>query len=216
MPNMARFNMARRLGLLALALSSSTVMAQDSATSTNTEDEQLILTGSGSFLLSQPATPTGPYTSYDRITLTGTNEPSDVSGSVSSDDNSTSTRVPISQNTDFTLIVGQETTMSGNFSATSSAAEPQVTNTRPCNNYVELCNRKYSNITNVAAHNSPFVRPGNAGSNQDLPVVAQLNDGVRLLQAQMQYPENGTEPHFCHTTCDLLDGMFDHRSMLTT
>lgn len=33
----------------------------------------------------------------------------------------------------------------------------------------------------------------------------ELNDGVRFLQAQMQWPTNGAEPHFCHTTCDLLD-----------
>jgi hypothetical protein len=31
----------------------------------------------------------------------------------------------------------------------------------------------------VCAHNSPFVAPGNAGANQDLPVLNQLNDGIR-------------------------------------
>jgi hypothetical protein len=67
--------------------------------------------------------------------------------------------------------------MNATASSTSSAAEP--TNTTPCNNYAEFCNRKYSNITMVCAHNSPFVMPGNAASNQDLPVTAQLNDGIR-------------------------------------
>lgn len=62
-------------------------------------------------------------------------------------------------------------------SSTSSSAQP--TNTRPCNNYAEFCNRKYSNITMVSAHNSPFDVPGNLASNQDLPVTIQLNDGVR-------------------------------------
>ena len=85
--------------------------------------------------------------------------------------------------------------------ATSSSAEP--TNTTPCNNYPEFCGRKYGNITEVSAHNSPFVKPDNAASNQALPVTIQLNDGIRLLQGQMHFL-NST-PHFCHTSCDILD-----------
>lgn len=57
----------------------------------------------------------------------------------------------------------------------------------------------------VGCHNSPFVRPGNTGSNQALPVKVQLDDGVRFLQAQIQWPANSSTPHFCHTSCDLLD-----------
>ncbi|KAL2190783.1 PLC-like phosphodiesterase [Thermothelomyces heterothallicus CBS 203.75] len=87
----------------------------------------------------------------------------------------------------------------------TSTAPPQPTNTRPCNNYPELCDRKYGNITQVGCHNSPFVRSGSAAANQQFPVVDQLNDGVRFLQAQIQWPVNGTVPHFCHTSCDLLD-----------
>jgi hypothetical protein len=34
----------------------------------------------------------------------------------------------------------------------------------------------------VAAHNSPFVRPNNAASNQRLDVIQQLNDGVRMCE----------------------------------
>ena len=86
-------------------------------------------------------------------------------------------------------------------SATSTSIQP--INTTPCNNYVEFCNRSYGNITEVAAHNSPFVRAGNAAANQQLDVVNQLNDGVRLLQGQMHFV-NGT-PHFCHGSCDVLD-----------
>lgn len=48
-------------------------------------------------------------------------------------------------------------------SSTSSSAQP--TNTTPCNGYSEFCNRKYSNITNIMAHNSPFVG-GGAADNQ--------------------------------------------------
>jgi hypothetical protein len=32
----------------------------------------------------------------------------------------------------------------------------------------------------VAAHNSPFVRKGNAAANQDFTVKYQLDDGVRM------------------------------------
>ncbi|KAM3535709.1 hypothetical protein MY4038_000985 [Beauveria bassiana] len=130
----------------------------------------------------KPAASTGPpsdaYTSYGtQITLTGIN------------DTTTATS---------TTVTTPTSTTNGTTSATP-------TNTQPCNNYVEFCTRKYSNISFVAAHNSPFVRPGNSGSNQALPVKVQLNDGIRLVQAQMQWPTNGTEPHFCHTSCDLLD-----------
>jgi hypothetical protein len=64
-------------------------------------------------------------------------------------------------------------------SATSTSSSAQPSNTTPCNNYAEFCSRKYSNITMVCAHNSPFTVPGNVASNQELPVTTQLNDGVR-------------------------------------
>ena len=75
---------------------------------------------------------------------------------------------------------GGTATESGNATETSSTATAVPTNTRPCNGYPEFCERPYSNITQVAAHNSPFVRTGNAASNQFLPVTTQLNDGIRM------------------------------------
>ncbi|QSZ31770.1 hypothetical protein DSL72_001339 [Monilinia vaccinii-corymbosi] len=90
-----------------------------------------------------------------------------------------------------------------NSTATSTSSRPVATNTTPCNNYVEFCDRSYGNITEVSAHNSPFVRSGSAAANQQLGVTAQLDDGIRLLQAQIQW--NGSVPHFCHTSCDILD-----------
>ncbi|KAL3420664.1 tat pathway signal sequence [Phlyctema vagabunda] len=90
-----------------------------------------------------------------------------------------------------------------NGTATSTTSSVQPTNTTPCNNYPEFCARKYSNITEVSAHNSPFVQPGSAAANQALDVTTQLNDGIRLLQGQMHLV-NST-PHFCHTSCDVLD-----------
>ncbi|ORY10891.1 PLC-like phosphodiesterase [Clohesyomyces aquaticus] len=102
-----------------------------------------------------------------------------------------------------TVIVGGSRTpsASGNMTASTTAAQP--TNTQPCNNYPEFCTRKYSNITEVCAHNSPFVRKNNAGSNQAYGVTQQLNDGIRMLQGQI-HEVNGTL-YYCHTSCDLLN-----------
>lgn len=104
---------------------------------------------------------------------------------------------------------------------TTSSAQPS--NTQPCNNYPELCTRKYSNITEVGAHNSPFVRPGNAASNQELGVIAQLNDGIRMCtpipptippQGRLTIPHNTVQGqthmenntlYYCHTSCALLN-----------
>lgn len=89
---------------------------------------------------------------------------------------------PLRSNT-ATLVSGNSTlngtaTTGSTASRTSSSETP--TNTQPCNNWPEFCQRKYSNITEVAAHNSMFVRLDNAASNQELEVIAQLNDGIRM------------------------------------
>jgi len=86
-------------------------------------------------------------------------------------------------------------------STTSSSAQP--INTQACNNYPEFCSRKYSNITYIAAHNSPFVNPNNAAANQDYGVIAQLNDGVRMLQGQTHFVNDTI--YYCHTSCNLLN-----------
>ncbi|KAK0514303.1 hypothetical protein JMJ35_002920 [Cladonia borealis] len=86
---------------------------------------------------------------------------------------------------------------------TSPSAIP--TNTQACNNYPEFCNRKYSNITYVGAHNSPFVAPHNAAANQDLGVLDQLNDGIRLLTGETHYNATTNTISYCHSSCDLLD-----------
>lgn len=77
--------------------------------------------------------------------------------------------------------------MNATATASSTSTQTPVVNTRPCNNYAEFCARKYSNITMVAAHNSPFVRKGNAAANQALDVTAQLDDGIRMRKDS---PEN--------------------------
>ncbi|KAH6899888.1 PLC-like phosphodiesterase [Thelonectria olida] len=143
-------------------------------------------------------TPTGTYATYtSKITLKAftETETATLSGGTNTL-SSTLTGVFTSE----TMTTASNVTDS---TQTSTTAKP--TNTQPCNNYVELCTRKYSNVTVVGCHNSPFVRPGNSGSNQELDVTTQLNDGVRFLQAQIQWPSNSSVPHFCHTSCDLLD-----------
>ncbi|KAL8648826.1 MAG: hypothetical protein Q9210_004763 [Variospora velana] len=90
-----------------------------------------------------------------------------------------------------------------NSTSTQASASAQPANTQPCNNYPEFCARKYSNITEVAAHNSPFVMSNNAAANQALKVIDQLNDGIRMLQGQTHII-NGTL-FYCHTSCGLLN-----------
>ncbi|KAM5463063.1 hypothetical protein MauCBS54593_007722 [Microsporum audouinii] len=162
------------------------------------------------------------------ITLTGSDIPTSISihdgmptgssrlsqsTSTSSSTNSSSSESFYTTTSDsYTLLVGShttstvtvnETTLSGNATATETSREPQPSNTRPCNGYPEFCARSYGNITHVAAHNSPFVRPGNIASNQELEVVTQLNDGIRMLQFQTHFV-NGTI-YLCHSSCDLLN-----------
>ncbi|KAL5120544.1 hypothetical protein ACEQ8H_001563 [Pleosporales sp. CAS-2024a] len=102
------------------------------------------------------------------------------------------------------LWMGVLTTAQSIPTTTRAGSRPaRLSSTQPCNNYVELCNRKYSNITEVAAHNSPFTRPRNAARNQDYAVTRQLNDGIRVLQGQA-HMVNGTL-YYCHTSCHLLN-----------
>ncbi|ESU16848.1 hypothetical protein FGSG_10169 [Fusarium graminearum PH-1] len=143
----------------------------------------------------QTGPPTGAYSSYaSKITLS-------FSSDTESDElTSTLTGLFPTDYTDSTTITSNLTetaTATGTTNGTSTTAtKAKPTNTQPCNNYVELCKRKYGNITMVGCHNSPFVRPGNSGSNQELQVETQLDDGVRFLQGQIQFPANSSVPHF--------------------
>ncbi|KAI0134543.1 tat pathway signal sequence [Xylariales sp. AK1849] len=194
----------RVCGLL-LVVASAGVFGQVEVTDSRTTDT------TGSITTSENATPTGPYQTYTSQITQGTDL-----GSISSVNSSTSSgnfsQSTVSTTSDTrTYLTGTAlsttTTFAGNFSSTSStiAATTSVTNTRPCNNYPEFCTRKYSNITEIACHNSPFITANNIAANQQYDVTYQLNDGVRFLQGQIQWPTNATEPHFCHTSCDLLD-----------
>lgn len=90
--------------------------------------------------------------------------------------------------------VTQITGASSRTSSSTTSSAPLATNTVPCNNYPEFCSRKYSNITEVCAHNSAFSIKDNAASNQVLSIADQLNDGVRMsMVAQIAYARRGTD-----------------------
>ncbi|KAF6832829.1 tat pathway signal sequence [Colletotrichum plurivorum] len=200
--------LALSIGLLPLLTTPAAAqsLTPSSFTLSNTEDVTF-LSGTKTVPVTQARTPTGPYATYtSKITLTG-GEATTVTGTVTFTGNVTQTTTN-SEGRSVVIISGETSVMTSTVNATATetqSAAPTPTNTTPCNNYVEFCDRKYSNITEVGCHNSPFVRPGNSASNQALDVTTQLNDGVRFLQAQIQWPTNGTEPHFCHSSCDILD-----------
>lgn len=94
--------------------------------------------------------------------------------------------------------------------ALSAVLAPRNT-TIACNNSPALCSRAYSNITQLGAHDSPFLNNASASNsitfsdagNQNINSVAQLTAGVRLLTAQVH--NNNGAWHLCHTSCSLLD-----------
>ncbi|KAJ9619603.1 hypothetical protein H2203_008384 [Taxawa tesnikishii (nom. ined.)] len=111
------------------------------------------------------------------------------------------TQLVINGTTTSTLSSNSTASSMSSGSSTSTAAQP--TNTQPCNGYPEFCSRKYSNITEVCAHNAAFSISGNSFSNQALSITQQLNDGIRMIQGQVHY-ENNTIWN-CHTSCSILN-----------
>lgn len=74
-----------------------------------------------------------------------------------------------------------------------------------CNGRSEYCSRSYSNITFVGSHDSAFVGEL-PQQNQNIDITAQLNLGIRFLQAQTHHSlldDNVLE--LCHTSCLLED-----------
>lgn len=74
-----------------------------------------------------------------------------------------------------------------------------------CNGRSEYCSRSYSNITFVGSHDSAFVGEL-PQQNQNIDITAQLNMGIRYLQAQTHHSlldKNVLE--LCHTSCLLED-----------
>ncbi|KAI0474437.1 PLC-like phosphodiesterase [Xylaria cf. heliscus] len=177
-------------------------LAQNSISDDRTTQTDSTLT------LSEVATPTGLYQSFTSQSTQETGSLATFSDGTSSTFTTNTTDTQTKTSNTVTILTGSAKTTTTNLSGnvtTTIAPTPAPTNTQACNNYVEFCTRRYSNITEVACHNSPFITPNNIAANQQYGVTQQLDDGIRFLQAQIQWPSNATEPHFCHTSCDILD-----------
>lgn len=131
------------------------------------------------------AVPTGNYISYtSQSTVSSTSSLASTNGTYSRNGTNTASSSP-SSTTGATLVLAgssrsSSSSLNGPTSQTSTVAAP--VNTQPCNNYPEFCSRKYSNITEVCAHNSAFAKPNNAESNQEYGIIVQLNDGIRMSE----------------------------------
>lgn len=77
--------------------------------------------------------------------------------------------------------------------------------TTGCNGHPEFCNRSYSNITQIATHDSAFVgiMPTD---NQNVGLTRQLDAGIRFLQAQTHRSLIHDQVKVCHTSCLIKDG----------
>ncbi|KAJ9652876.1 hypothetical protein H2198_007878 [Neophaeococcomyces mojaviensis] len=197
-----------------LAALGATTYAQSSSSSSSSSRSSVTISGTNT-----PASggdyPTGSLATYASYTATITlsqssNSITVLSATTTATSNSTLDRYNSTSTTNGTtsatqtfLIGSSRASANGTASRISSSA--RATNTQPCNGYPELCNRKYSNITQVAAHNSPFNIRGNVASNQALDVTTQLNDGIRMLQFQVHKPNSTSSLFLCHTSCDLLN-----------
>ena len=69
-----------------------------------------------------------------------------------------------------------------------------------CNGRAEYCDRKYSNVSLIGAHDSGFVGPPvDPRVNQDVDVTAQLTAGIRMVEIQTHLL--GDTLSLCHTSC---------------
>ncbi|KAH8693280.1 PLC-like phosphodiesterase [Talaromyces proteolyticus] len=187
------------------ALLARAVLAADTTTASTISDTAALTTLSGTNGQLSIDVATGSVT-YESVTTTTTMPTGSISAipTSSGTGNVTGTATSTSTSDTVTVLVGsQGTSQTSNATGTATATAPTVTNTQPCNGYAEFCSRNYSNVTYVAAHNSPFDRQGNLASNQQYGVTTQLNDGIRMLQFQAHY-QNETM-YLCHTSCDLLN-----------
>lgn len=74
-----------------------------------------------------------------------------------------------------------------------------------CNGREEYCERSYSNITFVGSHDAPFVGKL-PQQNQNIGITAQLDMGIRFLQAQTHRSKLDDKViELCHTSCWLED-----------
>lgn len=201
-------------------LAAGRVLSQDD-TATNTREQDISesladIASAISTTIDDATVPTGDYITYsstvyltDDGTVAGSTAVQVTGAPGSNETTAANATVTSTSNSVTVLMGGQQTTLTGNstanssMSATPSPSSTPVVNTQPCNGYTEFCERKYSNITMIAAHNSPFNIKGNVAANQALDVEYQLDDGVRMLQFQTHYMNDTM--YLCHTSCDMLN-----------
>ncbi|KAI9026458.1 PLC-like phosphodiesterase [Phycomyces nitens] len=74
-----------------------------------------------------------------------------------------------------------------------------------CNGHSSLCDRSYSDITYLVTHDSYAVGK-NIAATQNVPIIDQLNQGVRGLKFSAVAPIlDRAAVHLCHTSCSILD-----------
>ncbi|KXJ94462.1 PLC-like phosphodiesterase [Microdochium bolleyi] len=99
------------------------------------------------------------------------------------------------------------TTSSNNANIPGTRISARQATQQSCNGAPELCGRTYDAVTHMGAHNSAFVRDASTNNsiagNQYFPATRALDDGLRLLQAQVHPLGDGIE--LCHSSCALLD-----------
>ncbi|KXS96970.1 hypothetical protein AC578_5535 [Pseudocercospora eumusae] len=205
------------LWLVCLALG---VNGDSSSSSTSTDTEESTYTYSAfsftnSFRTITTDIPTSAFTGshYTYVHVTGqrtvhqsSSTPTGTSSSnaTASSTSSNSQITASSKSVSLTVIGGVTTTANAtNATASSTTSSTRPMNTVPCNGFPDFCARKYSNITQVTAHNAAFAVKNNAASNQELSITDQLNDGIRMLQGQVHW-ENNTMWN-CHTSCSELN-----------
>jgi len=94
-------------------------------------------------------------------------------------------------------------------SLTSALITPRAQ--KVCNNSPALCSKSYGSITQLGAHDSPFVRDSSnnfdVSGNQYFNSTVQLDAGVRLLTGQVHADSSSgsNQWRMCHSSCDLLD-----------
>ena len=78
-----------------------------------------------------------------------------------------------------------------------------------------MCDRKYSNVSYIGAHDSAFVGDlSNPTINQEISITAQLDAGIRMLESQTHTDWDGTLS-MCHTSC-LLENAGSVQDYLST
>ena len=182
--------------LVATAMADTTTTTSKSDSTTKSATSGTDMTGTTAVSSETIPTGTDDYIAYTTTSSISSRTlfalSSTTSDPVSDASNSTSTHTKTSSTATVTVLSGSGHHSTANSSssqnATSTATSALPTNTQKCNGYAEFCEKQFSNITFVAAHNSPFVKPGNAASNQVYEVKTQLDNGIRMCRSNLSLP----------------------------